>query len=199
MCGYVPASEVTFMQCIGMLFLRRAKTLRIRACRDCGRALFRRTQSLTLLTGWWGMISAVTNIAYLWGNFKERRTLDALGEPRPPRERTTQTPRTSPLPIGTPTLLRPQSLAFVAIVVAVVLFFTTSDPSSSGSPPALTVGACGSHAGTQVQYPVDCTDGLANARVVAILPATSGEADCPRTTDGVTHSERYGIVCWDSL
>jgi hypothetical protein len=137
--------------------------------------------------------------ACLGGNFKERRTLDALGEPRPPRERTTKAPRTSPLPVGTPTLLRPQSLAFVAIVIALALFFTTSDPSSSGSPPVLTVGACGSHAGTRVQYPVDCTDGLANARVVAILPSSSDEADCPRTTDGVTHSDRFGVVCWDSL
>jgi hypothetical protein len=199
MCGYAPAAEVTFMQGIGMLFMRRAKTLRIRVCRQCGTALYRRVQSNTLLTGWWGVISVVSNLAYIWGNFKERRTLDALGEPRPPRERTTQTPRTSPLPVGTPTLLRPQSLAFVAIAIGVVLFLGSSDRSSSGSPPALTVGACGSHAGTQVQYPVDCADGQANARVVAILPSTSEEGDCPRTTNGVTHSERYGTICWDSL
>jgi hypothetical protein len=199
MCGSVPAADVTFTQDIGMLLLRRTKTLRMRACRDCGTALYRRVQSHTLLTGWWGIVSAVMNVAHVWGNVKERRTLDALGAPRPPRERTTQTPRTSPLPVGTPTLLRPQSLAFVAIVVGMVMFFATSDPSSSGSSSALTVGACGSHAGTQVQYPVDCTDGLANARVVAILPSTSRTTDCPRTTDGVTRSDRYGIVCWDSL
>jgi hypothetical protein len=46
-------------------------------------------------------------------------------------------------PVGTPTLLRLQSLAFVAIAIGLVLFFATSDP-SRGSPPALTVGACGS-------------------------------------------------------
>jgi hypothetical protein len=198
-CGSMPAADVTFTQGIGMVILRRAKVVEVRACRDCGTALFRKTQSQTLLTGWWGVISAVTNVGYVWGNVQARRTLNALGEPRPPRERTAQTPRTTPLPVGSPTLLRPQPLVFFLILVGIMVLALTGDPEPAASADSITIGTCAEVADGRVRYPVACTDSAASARLVAVLPSTSAPRDCPSTAKGWSRAPELGLLCWESV
>jgi hypothetical protein len=105
-CGCTPATEVTFMQGTGLLLMRRTKTLGIRACRDCGIALFRETQSRTLLTGWWGVFSFFSNLVFLWDNAVARRRLAALSAPVQPAQRS-PSHRSAPLPVGKPTMMRP--------------------------------------------------------------------------------------------
>jgi hypothetical protein len=198
-CGSVPATDVTFRQGIGMLFLRRTKTARVHVCRDCGIAVFRTMQSATLLTGWWGFISFFLNVGTLWSNYAQRRSLDGLGEPRPPSSRTLQTPRATPLPPGRPTLLRPQSLGVVAAAIVLVLAVgLIGNDASAGSAP-IAVGTCGSVSAGRVHYPLDCSDPAAAERIDAILPTTSSLADCPDPANGASRSARYGLVCWEPV
>jgi hypothetical protein len=104
------------------------------------------------------------------------------------------------LPVGKPTMMRPASLGFLAIVIGIVLIVVTSDPQTSHSDqPGVTVGTCGEAIGTQVSYPVSCTDDAANARVVAILPSSAQDAECPPTADGSSRSSQFGLVCWERL
>jgi hypothetical protein len=197
----VPATQITLRQGIGMLFLRRTKTARAYVCRDCGISLFRKFQSATMLTGWWGFISFFLNFGTLWSNDNERRKLHALGAPRPPAARTAQTPRTTPLAVGRPVLFRPQSVGIVAAALAIAVLFGVvgRDSASTGAGPVVSVGTCGRIDGSQVRYPVDCGDAAAAERVVAILPASATVADCPDAANGASHSERYGLLCWEPV
>ncbi len=200
-CGCVPARQVEYRQGIGMLFLRRTKTMRVVACRDCGVALFRKMQSATLLTGWWGMISFFLNLGTLWSNYKERRTLDELEAPRQPAARTTQTPRTAPLPLGSPSFLRPQALGAVGalLVVLLLLGVVGGDRSTANADPPVSVGTCGTIDSGRVRYPVDCGDAKARVQVVAVLPSGSTELDCPATARGSSVSPTYGTICWSTI
>src|SRR5215217_369072 len=197
-CGSVPATDMTLHQGIGMLLVRRTKTFRARVCRDCGIALFRRMQSRTLLTGWWGLISLFINLGTIWSNYQVSRNLQTLDEPRPPGVRTVATPRTTPLPLGRPTYLRPQALGVVGAVIAVtlVLGLWRSRPTSTSVVP--TVGVCASVDGGH-PTPVDCSDPTASERIVAILPSTSGDAGCPATANATSHSDTYGLICWEPV
>lgn len=198
-CGCSPATDVTFMQGIGLLLMRRTKTLRVRACRDCGIALFRETQSRTLLTGWWSVFSFFSNLVFLWDNAVARRRLAALGAPVQPAQRS-RTQRSTPLPVGKPVMLRPASLGFLAIVIGIVLLAATTDPQTrSLDQPGVTVGTCGQMIGSQVRYPVSCTDDAANARIVAILPSSAQDAECPPTADASSWRSQLGLVCWQHI
>jgi hypothetical protein len=198
-CGSVPATQISIRQGIGMLFLRKTKSASAYLCRDCGIALFRKYQAATLLTGWWGFISFFLNFGTLWSNYNERRKLTALDAPRPPAARTAQTPRTTPLPVGPPAFLRPQALGVVAAAIAIALLFgfIGRDASSTGAAPAVSIGTCGSLEGGRVHYPLDCSDPSAVERVDAMLPSTSSLTDCPAAANGVSHSDTYGLVCWE--
>jgi hypothetical protein len=179
--------------------MRRTKTLSIRACRDCGIALFREAQSRTLLTGWWGVFSFFSNLVYLWDNAAARRRLAALSAPVQPAQRY-GTRRSAPLPVGKPTMMRPASLGFLAIVIGIVLIVATSDPQRwRTGQPEVTVGTCGQMIGTGVRYPVSCTDDAANARIVAILPSSAQDAECPSTADASSRRSQFGLVCWQRL
>lgn len=198
-CGCNPAMDVTFMQGIGLLLMRRTKTLRVRACRDCGIALFRETQSRTLLTGWWSVFSFFSNLVFLWDNAVARRRLAALSAPVQPAQRS-RTQRSTPLPVGKPVMLRPASLGFLAIVIGIVLFTATTDPQTRPlDQPGVTVGTCGQMIGAQVRYPVSCTDDAANARIVAILPSSAQDAECPPTADASSWRSQFGLVCWQHI
>jgi hypothetical protein len=198
-CGSVPATQITLRQGIGMMFLRKTKTARAYVCRDCGIALFRKYQAATLLTGWWGFISLFLNLGTLWSNSNERRKVAALAAPRPPAARTAQTPRTTPLPTGSPAFLRPQALGVVGVALAIALLFgfVGRDGSSTGTASVVSVGTCGSVDGGRVHYPVDCSDPAAVVRIDAILPASATDADCPAAANGASNSETNGLVCWE--
>ena len=61
-CGRnAPTKYVEFYQNIGMLVLRSMRSVRGNLCKRCIKKYSLKLTGLTLLTGWWGMISAVIN------------------------------------------------------------------------------------------------------------------------------------------
>jgi hypothetical protein len=52
---------VRYYQNIGMLFMRKMRTVDGALCKRCSRHFFFKLTGLTLVTGWWGMISAIMN------------------------------------------------------------------------------------------------------------------------------------------
>ena len=75
-----PTRYCEFTQGIGMLVVRSSRSIRGNLCRDCASKYFWEMTGLTLLTGWWGMISFVMNIIYIISNvahFAGSRSLQA--------------------------------------------------------------------------------------------------------------------------
>ncbi len=64
----VPTKFVTLQQNIGMLVARQLRTVRGNLCKRCIRKQFWRLTGLTLITGWWGMISIVVNVVVIVNN-----------------------------------------------------------------------------------------------------------------------------------
>jgi len=61
-CGRnAPTKYVEFYQNIGMLVVRSMRSVRGNLCKRCIKKYFLKLTGLTLLTGWWGMISAIIN------------------------------------------------------------------------------------------------------------------------------------------
>lgn len=64
----VPTRYFEFYQGIGMLVVRTTRSVKGNLCRRCAKRYFWKLNSMTLLTGWWGMISFVSNIVYIINN-----------------------------------------------------------------------------------------------------------------------------------
>jgi hypothetical protein len=61
-CGRnAPTKYVEFYQNIGMLVMRSMRTTRGNLCKRCIKKYFLKVTGLTLVTGWWGMISLILN------------------------------------------------------------------------------------------------------------------------------------------
>ncbi|HVX86200.1 MAG TPA: hypothetical protein VH253_15560 [Phycisphaerae bacterium] len=61
-CGRnAPTKHVRYYQNIGMLFMRQLRTVDGSFCKRCSRHFFLKLTGLTLVTGWWGLISAIMN------------------------------------------------------------------------------------------------------------------------------------------
>ncbi|HVT82761.1 MAG TPA: hypothetical protein VHM90_19140 [Phycisphaerae bacterium] len=68
-CGRnVPAKYCEFTQGIGMLVLRTQRGVKGNMCKQCASKYFWELTGLTLLTGWWGVISFITNIVFIISN-----------------------------------------------------------------------------------------------------------------------------------
>lgn len=68
-CGNeAPTVDVTYYQTIGMVIMWRLKSIKGRMCRSCGLRHFVRMTGLTLLTGWWGIISFWINCFSILNN-----------------------------------------------------------------------------------------------------------------------------------
>ncbi len=70
-----------FTQGIGMLVLRSHRGVKGNLCRQCASKYFWELNSLTLLTGWWGIISFVSNIVYIISNVSYFIGSRSLAEP----------------------------------------------------------------------------------------------------------------------
>ena len=57
----VPTKYVEYYQNIGMLVMRSMRSVRGNLCRRCSKKYFLNLTGLTLVTGWWGMISRIIN------------------------------------------------------------------------------------------------------------------------------------------
>jgi hypothetical protein len=67
-CGQSPARRITVRRHVGMLIMQQFISLKVTACRPCGRRLIRSHTGRTLWQGWWGMISFFFNWFVLMAN-----------------------------------------------------------------------------------------------------------------------------------
>lgn len=83
-CGTeAPTKEVTFYQNIGLLIMRLSKTAEGAFCKRCIHKSFWEMTLITLVAGWWGMISFLVTPFFLLNNIG--RYVMCLGMPPAPR------------------------------------------------------------------------------------------------------------------
>jgi hypothetical protein len=79
-CGReAPTKYVEFYQNIGVLVARFQRGVRGQLCKSCIHKHFWTLTGLTLITGWWGIISFIMNWFFLFNNIG--RYLACLGMP----------------------------------------------------------------------------------------------------------------------
>jgi hypothetical protein len=91
-CGRTPARAITVRRHVGLLVLQQFVTVRVTACRLCGRSLVRRFTARTLWQGWWGLISFFFNWFVLAANALTWRRLGSLVSPSLSGQLVTDTP-----------------------------------------------------------------------------------------------------------
>ena len=67
-CERRPTKHVVFYQNIGMLIMRSSKTVDGELCKDCIDQVFWKFTLITLVFGWWGMISLIVTPLFLINN-----------------------------------------------------------------------------------------------------------------------------------
>lgn len=80
-CGRSPAVPITVRRHVGLIVLQQFITMRVNACRSCGRSLVRRYTLQTLWQGWWGLISFFFNWFVLAANALAWRRASSLQSP----------------------------------------------------------------------------------------------------------------------
>lgn len=80
-CGRSPARPITVRRHVGLLVLQQFVTVKVTACRSCGRSLIGRFTARTLWQGWWGIISFFFNWFVLAANAVAWRRLGSLAAP----------------------------------------------------------------------------------------------------------------------
>lgn len=78
--------HVTLEQNIGALVLRFPSRVRGTFCRSCISRAFWRCTLVTLVLGWWGIVSFFVTFAVLYRNLQVYRRSRALPPPAPPSE-----------------------------------------------------------------------------------------------------------------
>jgi hypothetical protein len=165
-CGATPATYASFVQNIGMIYVRRHLTTASDFCRHCGLSVGRKVQGKTLLTGWTGLISFVMNIGGIAQNGKHLRSLAKLSEPMggDPSRR---------MAVGHPMFKRPLTyvpIAGLALITGLVIK-EANKPNYAAS-----VGACVHfNAKTERLQTVGCSEAH-EAKITAIVAT---EAECP--------------------
>jgi hypothetical protein len=162
----VPATYASFVQNIGMFFVRRHVTTAGDFCCTCGLSIGRKVQGKTLLTGWTGMFSFVMNIGGIAQNRKQLSSLAKMGEPAggDPTRR---------LAAGHPMFKRPLTyvpIACLALIVGLVIN-DANKPNYAAS-----VGSCiHLNAKTDRVETVDCSE-THEAKITSIVDI---ETECP--------------------
>ena len=205
LCAYSPAAEITLRREVGMVIWRRRYRIAGRYCRNCGIALFRDVQNATMISGWWGVISAPVNLGSVIANAGEYVEFRRLSEPQPPREHLATVSRT-PNAVGKPLLRRAGIwVSVAAITLAAFGIYDATKPSVPTSPVALyppglpyDVGSCVTTKGNNVTGVVNCTKPHF-AEIVAIEGSSSF---CPLDTTQTVKEQRHDvqpgkIVCLD--
>jgi GYF domain 2 len=111
-CSSLPIRPFIFKQNTGMGWSRELKTLTGNYCRSCAQAKGRKLQSLTLLVGWWGMISMFVNCGVIFSNTMALWDAKRMDEPNGDNPKR--------LPRGLPVAFRPATIGFY--VVATLLY-----------------------------------------------------------------------------
>jgi hypothetical protein len=171
LCGSLHTADFSFTRQIGLIFQRRIGTISVRLCRDCAQTVGRDFQSRTLTTGWWGAISAPTNVFYVLKNAKELWRASRLEEPIAPRGF-----RTNPLDPGRPVWRRPFSwIGPIVIALCFVIFPNNQDAKWK-------VGNCIS--GGEKVGATSCNDSH-SGKIISLVDSWS---QCP------SRAERYVLV-----
>lgn len=130
-CGRDPVAQFSFRSNIGYGIGRREETFEGPLCRECARGVFRRYQSRNLSRGWWGVISFVVTILYLFRNAAQVRRARSLHRPTPPLG-----PEEERRLRGKAVALHPAVWIGTLLVIAViagVVFIQTNGTESGGS------------------------------------------------------------------
>jgi hypothetical protein len=186
-CGASPTAHVSFQQNIGLLFMRHTKKWEGLACQDCGRSIGRKLMNLTLVTGWTGIISAITNFGAIGKNASSLAKLNKLSAPlnRPP---------TAPSP-GRPIFARPGVLGLAAVVG----FFVYSIAIAPREIPIgeWAAGTCLDVSSKSNVTGIDCT----KDHGAVVLSKAPSEDLCPETTTGTIENTALGggVFCVQRL
>jgi hypothetical protein len=186
-CGASPAAKVSFQQNIGLLFMRNTKKWEGVACQDCGRSVGRKFMNLTLVTGWTGIISAVTNFGAIGKNASSLAKLNKLSAPlnRPP---------SAPSP-GRPIFARPGFFGLAAVVGFVGYSIATAPRKIPID--EWVAGTCLDVSSKSNVTGVDCT----KTHGAVVLAKVSSEELCPETTTGTIENTAFGggVFCVERL
>jgi hypothetical protein len=169
-CGAMPAARITLRSVVAFVVMGVTTTRRGVFCRDCGLAEFRRRMSMTLLTGWWGIIHFFINIFAILGNLSARSQLMRLGPP-------VRDPAARFLDPGRPVFLRlgfivSAGVAVVLVIASAIALTTPTKPFPAADQQL--IGACAQKSGTTWST-TDCA-ATHNGKVVSLSHDASG---CP--------------------
>ncbi len=71
-CGGEASTQfVTFQQNIGLFFVRFPSQLQANLCMNCIHVQFWKMTLISMVAGWWGIISAFTNITFILNNISQ--------------------------------------------------------------------------------------------------------------------------------
>jgi hypothetical protein len=122
-CGRSPARSITVRRHVGLLILQQFFTMRVTACRSCGRTLVGRWTRQTLWQGWWGIISFFFNWFVLAANAVAWRKLGALSAPSVSGDLIVEAPRGfDAVEHGTKAPSRRRSWLKNLVIIAAALF-----------------------------------------------------------------------------
>lgn len=213
LCGSTPAYEVHAERRVGLILVRRVYSQDVRACRNCGLHIVRHAQDLTLLQGWWGVLSFFLNFVSMGRNAIELRHLGRMEHRR--RDPAVRAPLGRPLDPGGSVWARKGvwiggALFFVAALLGLQdaqqnpQAFVSPSPPAAGtqnpvtrSPQTVTwedfVGECLAFDSLdRVEDLVDCASFRADSRVVAVVATRD---NCPARTDSFLEVETRKVLC----
>lgn len=196
-CGWGPATDVTFNSVTGLILFWRWFTFRATLCHLCGVAMYNENQRSTLLKGWWGIIAPIATVIAFILNISRVGSIKRLPLPQG-RYPGAVTLSRAPLLFSTPWWKRPASLLatgvalfFIASIVSSILV-ESSSPSTNRPPSSPSSNNSGVNSGnsgllnacfTEVEgnqlQDVDCSSSLVNWRGSREVPTPSGATECP--------------------
>jgi hypothetical protein len=198
-CGSVPATTASLGQETGKLLWRTRRRLDGPFCRDCGIGMFNFMTNRTLITGWWGILSALTNVATIIGNFSAWRRYRAL--PMAQRQPNVRGAMDGPIPWGKPLWQRlgPWFAAAVLGLAGIVIASSQSPSLDTPSPtdgPKAFVNRCVQDGTEPSSFSwVDCTTAH-DGKVVNYAFSQDG---CPSDTEQyIRISEMTSVLCVDT-
>jgi hypothetical protein len=179
LCGQAPAESFVFQHQTGLLITRRSWTSEGVFCRQCAMALGRSKLNRTLWTGWWGIISSVTNLVAVIRNMSGLARVRHM--PTPHRIDRVVAPIASPLDPGKPILKRSGPWFVALLVMPWVVLGVSSErhqqhrPATAAQVFSWQVGSCVQGSATLVS-PVDCASPHVG-RIVGVTTSSSGCRD----------------------
>lgn len=139
-CGWGPATQVTFNSVTGIILFWRWHTFDAKLCHFCGIAMYNESQRNTLLKGWWGIIAPLATVVAFLGNLGRVGAVKRLPLPQ---GRCPSVYALVPVPLihSKAWFKSPASLIATAVALVIVVSIVSSilsPPRSPGSPSTTT-------------------------------------------------------------